>query len=317
MKKIAALFLDETDRADWEATMSEVAELVCLTVDGNLASTLDALLQSGTDSEPGVIVISAKLYPAVYPELVVRLRALCPGAEFLVISRDGCAPPLRPLLADRIRHLTISSTAEQPGDERLPEVLNRLARRRPWDTTSCLKAGTTVHSFELSCSDDKERVIAKLERVLEGQGEEMELLRQKASLLADELLENAMYGAPRADRGTPMFTKGAKREMLPQEIIVFSFGFDGEVLALDLTDNWGSLEPDQVLEYLALNADGFQNADECGGRGLFIIWRFLDQFHVSVQPGRRTAVGGRLHLASTLDPTAPRGFHIIKEEIAA
>ncbi|WP_026842564.1 hypothetical protein [Citrifermentans bremense] len=317
MKKIAALFLDATDRADWREALSEVADIVCLTVDGDLASALRALRDSTADTDFGVVMLSARLYPEAYPELAVRLRAICPEAEFLVISREAGAPPLRSLLADRIRHLTISAKHDLAGGEQLPAVIAMLAQRRPWDAASCLKTGTPVHSFELGSSEDKEGVIGALERVLAGQGDEIELLRQKASLLADELMENAMYGAPRASHGVPMFRKGEKRQMLPHEVIVFSFGFDGETLALNLTDNWGSLEPDQVLECLTRNADGYQDADECGGRGLFIVWRFLDQFHVSVQPGRRTAVGGQLHLASKLDPATPRGFHIIEEEIAA
>jgi anti-sigma regulatory factor (Ser/Thr protein kinase) len=98
--------------------------------------------------------------------------------------------------------------------------------------------------------------------------------------------------------------------MLPQERIVFSFGFDGETLALKLTDSWGSLEPDMVIEYLARNQEDGSIADDVGGRGLFIIWRFLDHFHMDVQPGQETVVGGHLQLSSRLDPEAPRGFHI-------
>lgn len=136
------------------------------------------------------------------------------------------------------------------------------------------------------------------------------MLRQKGALLADELLENSMYDAPRGTLGNRLFKKGEKRAMLPQERIVFSFGFDGETLALKLTDSWGSLEPDVVMEYLARNQDDGSIADDAGGRGLFIIWRFLDQFHVNVHPGQETVVGGHLKLFSRFDPEAPRGFQI-------
>jgi hypothetical protein len=102
--------------------------------------------------------------------------------------------------------------------------------RRPWEICSCLREGTAIHSFQLFSSEDKERLIGLLELLLAGDGEEHELLRQKGALLADELLENALYDAPRAADGSKLFRKGEKRVMLPEERIVFSFGFDGETL---------------------------------------------------------------------------------------
>jgi anti-sigma regulatory factor (Ser/Thr protein kinase) len=47
-----------------------------------------------------------------------------------------------------------------------------------------------------------------------------------------------------------------------------------------------------------------------GGRGLFIIWRFLDQFHVSIKPGKETVIGGHVRVTSPLDLDEPKGFHI-------
>jgi hypothetical protein len=65
-----------------------------------------------------------------------------------------------------------------------------------------------------------------------------------------------------------------------------------------------------VLEHLARNQEGDPIADDAGGRGLFIIWRFLDHFHLNVQPGLETVVGGHLQLSDALDPVQPRGFHL-------
>jgi hypothetical protein len=69
-----------------------------------------------------------------------------------------------------------------------------------------------------------------------------------------------------------------------------------------------------VLEHLARNQEGDSITDDAGGRGLFIIWRFLDHFHMNVQPGLETVVGGHLQLSSGLDLEAPRGFHITRTQ---
>ena len=317
MQTVAVLYLDEDDRKLWEATLDGVPGLLSITVDRNLTVSLDRLRR--VQSTLRLVILSARLYPEEHPGLAERVREACPGIELLLISSENSSPPLKPLFTDDIRHLAINSEKGQPNREHLPSVVSMLVDRRPWEIGSCLKQGTKVHSYQLDSSEDKESLIGALEAVLTGEGEELDMLRQKGALLADELLENAMYNAPRGSYGDRLFKKGEKREMLPHERIVFSFGFDGETLALKLTDNWGSLEPDVVLEYLARNQEDGSSADDAGGRGLFIIWRFLDQFHVNVQPGQQTAVGGHLQLCSRLDPESPRGFHITKhkKEIAA
>ena len=317
MRKVAVLYLDENDRKLWEAGLDGIPGLSSITVDGNLTLSLERVRRMRSTLR--IVMLSARLYPGKHPELAERVREGCPGVELLLISSDDSSPPLKPLFADGIGHLAINSEKGRSDREYLPAVVSMLVDRRPWEIGSCLKEGTPVHSYQLDSSEDKESLIGALEAVLTGAGEEMDMLRQKGALLADELLENAIYNAPRSSHGDRLFKKGERRNMLPQERIVFSFGFDGETLALKLSDNWGSLEPDAVLKYLARNQEDGSSADDAGGRGLFIIWRFLDRFHVNVQPGEQTVVGGHLQLCSELDPQSPRGFHITKhkKEIAA
>ena len=310
MRTVAVLYQDENDRHLWGATLAGIPGLLSMTADGEPSATLEGLRRIGASLR--LVIVSSRLYPGARPELAAGIRAACPGCEILLISSsDEPSPPLLPLLADEVRHLAIDAPqGGRPSGGYLPEVVSLLVDGRPWEIDSCLREGTPIHSFQLDSSGDKETLIEALEEVLSGEGEEYELLRQKAALLADELLENAMYGAPRGAHGNKLFRKGEQRDMLPQESIVFSFGFDGETLALKLSDSWGSLDPALVMEYLLRNQEYTPIAQETGGRGLFIIWRFLDQFHVNVQPGRKTVVGGHLQLSSILDPDAPRGFHI-------
>jgi hypothetical protein len=311
---VAMLYQDESDRALWEPVLNEIPGLLGVAVDGDLSKALERLRDAGASLR--TVMLSSRLYPVEHPELVRRVRALCPGSELLLVSSSGdSSPPLMPLFADNVRHLAINPPESGRSEaECLANAVEMLVARRPWEIGSCLKKGTPVHSFQLVSTEDKEPLIAKLEAALSGEGEEYELLRQKGALLADELLENALYDAPRGVHGDRLFQKGERRSMLPGERIVFSFGFDGATLALKLTDNWGSLEPDLVIEFLARNQEDGATADDAGGRGLFIIWRFMDQFHVNVHPGQETVVGGHLQLSSGLHPEAPRGFHITEHQ---
>jgi hypothetical protein len=315
IQTVAMLYQDESDRALWEPALNEVPGLLGIAVDGDLSNALERLRGAGATLR--LVMLSSRLYPVEHPELARRIRTLCPGSELLLVSSSGDpSPPLMPLFADNVRHLAINPP-ENGGSEAecLAHAVEMLVARRPWEIGSGLKKGTAIHSFQLVSTADKEPLIANLEAALSGEGEEFELLRQKGALLADELLENALYDAPRGAHGDKLFHKGEQRAMLPGERIVFSFGFDGATLALKLTDNWGSLEPDLVIEFLARNQEDGALADDTGGRGLFIIWRFLDQFHVNVHPGQETVVGGHLQLSSGLHPEAPRGFHITEHQI--
>ena len=119
-----------------------------------------------------------------------------------------------------------------------------------------------------------------------------------------------MYGAPKRADGSTIYRKGEERAIAPPERIAFRFGFDGEALAMEVADGWGSLSPEQVLRHLARNQTGEEMSDGTGGRGLFIIWRILDHLHISITPGRQTVVGGHLRASSPMDLETPRGFHI-------
>lgn len=317
MKSIVAIFKDESDAGHWAAYLDGISTLLKITAHEKLEQSLERLLGLGVD--PCLVILSSRLYPTQDPELVSRIRRYFPDAELLLISSaEEPSPPLLTLCADTVRHLAVNPGQGDPhGKGYFDCVLQKLVTGRSWSIADCLGAGTRVCERELRSSTQKEGVLFALDAAIAGAGEEFEMFRQRGALLADELMENAMYGAPRHAAGDKRFKKGEGRAMLPDERLTFSFGFDGETLAMEMTDNWGTLDPDLVVEYLARNQAQQDSGDDMGGRGLFLIWRFFDHFHVSIDPGEKTVVGGDLQLSRGLDPEAPRGFHITahKKEI--
>jgi hypothetical protein len=152
-----------------------------------------------------------------------------------------------------------------------------------------------VHEWPITSSSDKEIMISLLEEIVEGTGEAHEFLRQRAALMADEMLENALYCAPRDMNGNQVYTKGEKRILSPGEKIVFRCAFDGERLFLEVSDSWGKLSPETVKNYIELNLI-HDSATDRAGRGLFFMWKFMKDFYVNVVPGLKTSVGGFLLL---------------------
>ncbi len=308
---VLALFNSVIDEDAFLPLLTGLPGLLCI---GNppeqkLFGEKMALLQL----QPALVILSSRLYPESRPELVREINKLYPGAEILLVTlATDPLPPLQQLAADSIRHLLVTPTADdESGIASLHEAITRLLVRSPWELHDYVSAGSPVHEFSLTSSNEKESLIAALVTTISGDSEEMELLRQRAALLADEMVENALYGAPQGDDGRKLYSKGENRAIDADEKIKFRFAFDGETLAMEITDGWGTLAPGMVVDFLARNQDGMETAqEEVGGRGLFIIWRFLDHLHVNILPGMQTVLGGHLKASSPLDCESPKGFSI-------
>ena len=262
--------------------------------------------------EPALITVTAPLYPDDEPGLVAALRRLYPMAEILLMTvASDTLPQLNQLAKDRVRHLLVAPNETSGDCSTLQLAVARLAANKPWHLDNCVKAGTEIMAFHLQSAADKEGLITRLVKTISGEEPEYELLRQRAALLADEMLENALYGAPQDQYGNKLFSKGEDRIVYAEEGILFRFAFDGVTLAMEIVDGWGTLHPDMVVDFLARNQEAAPLDElEAGGRGLFIIWRFMDHLHINIKPGQRTVLGGHLKAVADFDPEAPRSFFI-------
>ncbi|HEY5522667.1 MAG TPA: ATP-binding protein [Desulfuromonadaceae bacterium] len=270
-------------------------------------------IMASAHMNPSLVILSSRFYHESRPELVAELRKQYPGADILLITlATDSLPPLQQVAKDRIRHLLVTPSDDEPeGISSQRTAINKLLVRSPWELRDYVRPGCLVHEYPLNSSRQKEALIAAVEDVIGGDSIDMELLRQRASLLADEMVENALYGAPQDHDGKKLYHKGEERSIAVDENIVFRFAFDGETLAMEIADGWGTLSPEMVVDFLSRNQEGMPMEEgEAGGRGLFIIWRFLDHLHVDIRPGQKTILGGHLKAASTLDFESPSGFSI-------
>ena len=313
-KEILAIVKDREEKAYWTPYLHGVKELTAMVVLEDISDELSALGKSCKTHF--LIIISSGVYQETNPGLIESIRKQFPESEFLlVVSSSDPLPPLEHLLRDNIRHLVINPESSQAIDEEPESSLVGLAIKKISEggvlkIGDYLKPATPIFMIDVASSDQKEKIIAGLENLICGDEPEMELLRQKGALLADEMLENALYGAPRGKNGVSLYKKGEKRLIRSRERISFRYGFDGAILAMEVEDGWGNLSPNVVLEHLARNPDDMEIFDELGGRGLYIIWRFLDHMHIHINPGRQTVVGGQVRLVTAENLMDSTGFHI-------
>lgn len=155
-----------------------------------------------------------------------------------------------------------------------------------------------TRDWDVSSSQEKFSIIDQMHILFDGKDEDHDFLGQRAELIVDEMLENALYSAPRDATGAPLFAKGSERELLLNEKISLRCAFDGKKLFLEVRDSWGSLLPETVELYLTLNHNETNPGSDRAGRGLFIMWKFLDYFYVNIDPGVGTSMGGILSLNS-------------------
>jgi hypothetical protein len=311
---IVAVVSDAAEKSLWSPIFSKMKERITL-MEVREVFHLTVRCREKRIS-PSVALLSTRLYPREHPKLVSQFRQLFPECEIVLmgLSTDP-PPPLGVILRDNVRHMLINPADDPFRDLDREASLYDLTMRRlknglPLYISDYIKPGTAVREFRVVSSEQKEELIGELESAIPGSSREMEMLRMKAALLADEMLENALYAAPRGEGAAPLFQKGEKRTLSEGEDVSFRFGFDGESLALEVTDGWGTLSSEAFFEHVTRNLECLGIHEEIGGRGLFIIWRFLDSLHIRINPGRQTVIGGKIRLASADCYLESKGFHI-------
>jgi hypothetical protein len=311
---IVALVSDAAEKAVWGPIFTGMREKSILLELRDVFRLTADFREKGEN--PSVMLISTRVYPLENPKIVSQFRQIFPDSEILLmgLSTDP-PPPLELLLQDKVRHLLINPVDGPCFDINRVSSLFDLTIRRlrnglPLYMADYIKPATTIHECRVSSSEQKEMLISELESAISGYSRECEMLRMKGALLADEMLENALYAAPRGPYSEPLYRKGEKRNLSDRENVVFRYGFDGESLALEVTDGWGTLSSEAFFEHVTRNMDSLGLHEEIGGRGLFIIWRFLDSLHIRINPGKQTVIGGHIRLASAGKFSETKGFHI-------
>jgi anti-sigma regulatory factor (Ser/Thr protein kinase) len=293
--EILSLFGEKSAKEAWEPVLAQFPGQILTLADCD--RPIKAAMISRLNFIPNIILVAADLYSNCGAELIKHLHDNFPQAEVLVLaSTDTPSIPLWSLIADKVRHLAVVDPIKECKKFQL--LLETMAANKPWDLMAYLSADADLREFQLFESSQKESAINQIESLVVGQSPDLDILRQKAILLADEMIENAIEAAPGAT--------------LAQDGIIVRAGFDGEQFALQVIDNWGRLTPEKALEHMARHQDGSISTDDTRGRGLFILWQFFDHFHVNVSLGEQTAVGGQISRQSSSIEGRARGFNFFQ-----
>lgn len=142
---------------------------------------------------------------------------------------------------------------------------------------------------------DRDDIVPRLVDIVRSLGGSRRVANSVA-LVADELLTNAVYNAPRDGEGSPRYAHVSRREKIelePTEYVRFEYGSDGTTFGLAVTDNFGALEDARVRSrvHTCLTADQqIEYKDGGAGLGLYTALSQASQLIINVERGVRTEV---------------------------
>lgn len=159
--------------------------------------------------------------------------------------------------------------------------------------------GVEVRQERIKSSDQRAELLEQMDQYLSDSGVRPSY-RDRARLVAEELLMNAVYDAP-CDPVTrqPLFNHLPRTEgvvLEPQQQGLLSFAFDGTRILVSVRDPFGSLKPQTIYKYLKnsyapepqeINA---QEGKGGAGRGLHQIVEASSELVFNLSPGKKTEV---------------------------
>jgi hypothetical protein len=242
------------------------------------------------DGTPSLIVISSQLRATRSGELLLE-RAHVQGCPSPIVLHEGGSPgPAELFDSIGLDHLI---TASMPVlAEELAVAAQKILRRDVFGLEKYLGWGAVVRDTEITSTTDRLRALADLAESVE----QMQVGRrhlQAVELIADELVLNAIHHAPVDERGRHYLretVRGAPRELLGRERPRLRWGCDGRLLAIEVTDQYGSLDALTAVRYVAkcLGRPGSVRTEgEGAGIGLAMAYASSSQLVFDVEPGRR------------------------------
>lgn len=173
--------------------------------------------------------------------------------------------------------------------EELLATVQKLLRNDVFGLEKYMAWGAEVRSYRLEDARDRDAAVSELAKDVVAVGLP-ERVGSLVSVVADELLANALYAAP-VDEAGRRFRHGESRDqaraLSGRDIVTLRWATDARYLALEIRDRYGSFEPVRVLPRLARGNDATQ-AEE--GMGLPLAYACCNQFVVNVAPSVMTEV---------------------------
>ncbi|MBI5510844.1 MAG: hypothetical protein HY903_18950 [Deltaproteobacteria bacterium] len=251
--------------------------------------------------------------------LVEKLYQFQTQAIVLIVSQESA----NQFILDLVEHKDLNNIIAKQGgistgrelidEHELIVTCNKLHRNDMFGMDKYLSTwGIVIRHRELTKSEEKEDALTELGGFLESidcQGP----ITSSILTVADELLMNAIYNAPRDEKGNAKYAKRDRRESVQlgdHEHVDLRYACDGRYVGISVSDRFGSLDREVLVRYLRQSLTGdramIESKEGGAGVGLHMIAQSATQLIFNIQVGKQTEVialfyvrsGGRSFRAS-------------------
>jgi hypothetical protein len=174
--------------------------------------------------------------------------------------------------------------------EELLATVQKLRRNEVFGLEKYIAWGAETRSYTLGDVRERDDAVTTLARDVVGVGLP-DRVGSLVSVIADELIANALYLAP-LDENRQRYRAGEARErgraLRGRDVVTVRWATDARYLAIEVRDRWGTLDPREVSGRLANGKTGAAATE--GGMGLALAYACCNQFVVDLQPDVMTEV---------------------------
>ena len=174
--------------------------------------------------------------------------------------------------------------------EELTVTAQKLIRRDLFGAEKYLLWGTELHERQITRSTQRSHVVQEISDAVRGRGQSARIASM-AMLVADELISNAVHNAPVDAAGVHIRRDLARDVDIPldgRDSVRLRWGCDARYVAIEVTDQFGSLDRETILGALA--RQDVRDSGGGAGMGIALAYRSCDHLVFNLAPGRRTEI---------------------------
>ncbi|HEY0195584.1 MAG TPA: hypothetical protein VGC42_30935 [Kofleriaceae bacterium] len=208
-----------------------------------------------------------------------------PARAWIAVPGEGLTPTDGPvvdaLLAAGWGHV-VAHPMPLLGEELLATV-QKILRRDVFGIEKYLAWGAEIRSYTLGDARERDDAVATVARDVISVGLP-DRIGSLVSVIADELIANALYVAPVDDQGQRFRAQEVRergRALHGRDVVTVRWATDARYLALEVRDRWGSLEPGVIASSLARGKASAATAES--GMGLALAYACCNQLIVDLE----------------------------------
>jgi hypothetical protein len=213
-----------------------------------------------------------------------------PARAWIAVPGEGLQPA-EPTTVSALLHAGWDHVVAHPMPLLAEEILataQKLIRRDCFGLDKYMAWGAEVRSYTLEDALERDAVVAAIAGDVTRVGLP-DRIGSLVSVVADELLANALYAAPVDDTGAKHRVhdpRDRSRPLVDRDVVSLRWSTDGRYLAIEVRDRWGTIEPASIETRLAATKTSTAES----GMGLPLAYACSNQLVVNLAPKLLTEV---------------------------